>query len=303
MCDSYFELSLKGQTRSTRGYGQFLALSSDTFLPKNFQDDFLKNDENKKRLNSFLAEKVIDKDFGDMPVVISVNNDILLNTRYQEVLKLDDLRNACSRHEETDIKIIPHVRNCADNGYQEVLIKTADTDVIVLLLAHIPFASNPGLNIEVDFGFGNARTFYDVSKIASNIPPENRLGLLFFFAVTASDYTSYFYRISKSAWWNLWLSCDFADHVFKKLSWTPLEVTEQDFEIIEKFICAAYGNQDKFHIQEVNQLRYLIFCQLPDNNLRKLPPSKEALRRHILRSTYVGGWVWGSVLSEGHFST
>ena len=83
------------------------------------------------------------------------------------------------------------------------------------------------------------------------------------------------------------------------MSWTPLEVTEQDFEIIEKFICAAYDIKDKFHIQEVNQLRYLIFCQLPDNNLRKLPPSKEALRRHILRSTYVGGWVWGSVLSEG----
>ena len=55
----------------------------------------------------------------------------------------------------------------------------------------------------------------------------------------------------------------------------------------------------KIHIQEVNQLRYLIFCQLSDNNLRKLPPSKEALRRHILRSTYVGGWEWGSVLNEG----
>ena len=83
MCDSYFEIFLKGQTRSTRGYEQFLAFSSDTLLPKNFQDDFLENDENKKRLNSFLDEKVIDNDFGDfgdMLVVIYVNNDILLNT-------------------------------------------------------------------------------------------------------------------------------------------------------------------------------------------------------------------------------
>ena len=178
VCDSYFELSLKGQTRRTRGYGHFLAISSDTLLPKNFQNDFLKNDENKKRLNSFLAEKVIDNDFDDMLVVISANNDILLNVRSQEVLKLDDLRNAC-RHEEADVKIIPYVLNCADNGYQEVLIKTVDTDVIVLLLAHIPFASNPRLKTEVDFGFGNARTFYDVTKIASNIPPEKRLGFLF----------------------------------------------------------------------------------------------------------------------------
>ena len=113
-----------------------MAFSSDTLLPKNFQDDFLKNDENKKRLNSFLSEKVIDNDFGDMLVVISVNNDILLNTRSQEVLKLDDLRNAC-RHEEADVKIIPHVRNCADNGYKEVLIKMVDINVFVLLLAHL----------------------------------------------------------------------------------------------------------------------------------------------------------------------
>ena len=112
MCDSYFEISLKRQTRSTRGYGQFFAFSSDTLLPKNFQDDFLKNDENKKRLNSFLAEKVIDNDFGDM-LVISVNNDIFIK---HEVLKLGDLKNAC-RHEEADVKIIPHVRNCADNSF------------------------------------------------------------------------------------------------------------------------------------------------------------------------------------------
>ena len=119
VCDSYFELPLKGQTRSTRGYGQLLAFSSDTLLPKNFQDDFLKSGENKKRLNSFLAERVIDNDFGDMLVVISVNNDILLNTSSQEVLK----------HEEADVKIIPHVRNCADNGCQEELIQSVDTDV------------------------------------------------------------------------------------------------------------------------------------------------------------------------------
>ena len=71
VCDSYFEIPLKGKTKSTRGYGQFLEFSSDTLLPKNFQDD-----ENKKPLNSFLAEKVIDNDFADMLVVISVNNDI-----------------------------------------------------------------------------------------------------------------------------------------------------------------------------------------------------------------------------------
>ena len=57
-------------------------------------------------------------------------------------------------HEEAAVKIIPHIRNFGDNGYQEVLIKTVDTDVFVLLLAHIPFASNAGFNTEeVDFGF------------------------------------------------------------------------------------------------------------------------------------------------------
>ena len=72
-------------------------------------------------------------------------------------------------------------------GITEVLIKTVDTDVFFLLLAHLPFASNAGFNIDVDFGFGNVRKIYDVSKVASNIPPEKRLGFFFFFALTGSE--------------------------------------------------------------------------------------------------------------------
>ena len=107
-----------------------------------------------------------------------------------------------------------------------------------------------------------------------------------------------FYNISKATWWNIWLHNDFVDNVFKQLSWIPSEVSDEDLKTIEKFVCTAYDGQKKFLLDEINKLCFSIFRQLPQNDLRRLPPSREALRLHISRSAYVGGWIWGSALLE-----
>ena len=92
-------------------------------------------------------------DFGDVLVVVSVGEKISANRTHDDIQRIEDLY-AASKHEEADVKIIPHVRNCADNGHESVLIKTVDTDVLVLLLAHSSVLSN--LDVEVDFGFGSS---------------------------------------------------------------------------------------------------------------------------------------------------
>ena len=35
---------------------------------------------------------------------------------------------------------------------------------------------------------------------------------------------------------------------------------------------------------------------MSENNLRKLPPTRDSLNLHVLRSAYTAGWVWGSIL-------
>ena len=153
VCDNYFKQSLKGHTRINRGTGQYFPFTAESLLPKNFHADFLKNDENKIRLNEYLAEKLMESDFGDVLVVVSVGEKISANRTHDDIQRIEDLY-AASKHEEADVKIIPHVRNCADNGHESVLIQTVDTDVLVLLLAHSSVLSN--LDVEVDFGFGSS---------------------------------------------------------------------------------------------------------------------------------------------------
>ena len=148
--------------------------------------------------------------------------------------------------------------------------------MIVLLLAHIPLVNNPIPNIEVDCSYGTGRR-YCIHKITLKISIEKCMGLLFYFAFTGSDYTSSFFNTSKAAWWKLWLNSSFVDETFKKLSWKPFQLDEHDFEVVERFVCVAYDTPKKFHLQDKNKLHFMLFSQLSDNNLRRLPPTTDAL--------------------------
>lgn len=49
-----------------------------------------------------------------------------------------DLRSLSSDHEEADTRIILHARDAALSGFQQVNVISRDTDVLVLLVAHLP---------------------------------------------------------------------------------------------------------------------------------------------------------------------
>ena len=40
----------------------------------------------------------------------------------------------------------------------------------------------------------------------------------------------------------------------------------------------------------------MLFLNTSESNLRNLPPSSDGLNRHIQRSAYVSGWIWGASL-------
>ena len=49
-------------------------------------------------------------------------------------------------------------------------------------------------------------------------------------------------------------------------------------------------------MNDVNRLRLLLCTKSSDKKLRKLPPTREALQLHILRSVYAAGCIWGVTL-------
>ena len=71
---------------------------------------------------------------------------------------------------------------------------------------------------------------------------------------------------------------------------------ENDLKLIEKYVSAAYDPHIRFHTNDINKLQFLLFTKSSENKLRKLPPTREALQPHILRSAHAAGWIRGVTL-------
>ena len=50
----------------------------------------------------------------------------------------------CS-HKETDTRILLHVAYCAKQGYRRIVIRTINTDIVVLAVAHFQYLDNDEL--------------------------------------------------------------------------------------------------------------------------------------------------------------
>ena len=130
--DSFFNISLKADTRLSRGIGQFLPFEPRTPIPKDFKDNFFSNSRNKHAFNAFLTKKLLEYDFGNVKIVVSVDDVILSNTTYLD-LEICDVTNAALQ-EEADTKIIAHILNCCNFEHRKLVVKTVDTDVITLII-------------------------------------------------------------------------------------------------------------------------------------------------------------------------
>ena len=61
---------------------------------------------------------------------------------------------------------------------------------------------------------------------------------------------------------------------FTKVSWTLDKAGENEFNLIEKYVCVPYDLHNCFCTSDVNRLRFLLFTKSSDNKLRKLFPTK-----------------------------
>ena len=87
--------------------------------------------------------------------------------------------------------------NC---GFKSVMIRTVDTHVVVLAVAHVQGLPNIE-QLRIAFGTGKDFSYIPILAIASALYPHMAKGLLLFHAFTGCDVTSYFTnRGKKSAW-------------------------------------------------------------------------------------------------------
>ena len=111
---------------------------------------------------------------------------------------------------------------------------------------------------------------------------EERKALIGFHAFAGNNYTSAFFRKTKTKCWKLMLNHNQFEECFAILGDTShLSVTS--FRLLEHFVSLVYGGND----EGVNQLRYQIFTKKQARekkvvDLANLPPCQSVLRLHSM---------------------
>ena len=282
--DRYFSHSLKATARKRRGKGIRRRVKPDTKIPGNWAP-FLREEDNKEELFSFLADELIRLQPEDGVIVTTKGEKVLCNkTRDLSMLS------PCN-HEEADTRLLLHAADCA-RLCPKVLIRTVDTDVVVIATAL--FHELSLTELWVALGVGKHLRYLPIHAISKSLGTDRSKALLLFHAFTGCDQTSAFASKGKKTAWETW--CNFNDitEVFKQLGENPTLVALQNATpLLERFVVLMYDRTSS--CTRVNEARKDLFTR-KGRSLELIPPTSDALFHHMKRSVFQAGHVWGKSL-------
>ncbi|KAG0717220.1 hypothetical protein GWK47_008187 [Chionoecetes opilio] len=125
--DQYRDNSLKSQARDKRGKGIRRRVDGSTVLPGNWQQ-FLRIDANKTELFAFLTKHITHL-VSDKQIVTTYGSDVTC------IPACDTSHLAPCDHEEADTRMMIHLADAVRDGFQKILLRTVDTDIVVLAVA------------------------------------------------------------------------------------------------------------------------------------------------------------------------
>lgn len=196
-------------------------------------------------------------------------------------------------HEEADTRVVVHILHALEHGERTVLMRTVDTDVVVILVGtfHNLAAVQPLLNIWVAFGTGKNYRFYSINAICSSLGEPQSRELPVFHAFSGCDTTSAFNGKGKKSAWQAWQAFEDVTGTFVYLASHPFEklyLDSESFQKLERVTVILYDRTSS--LSSVNETRKELFCQ-KNPPLEKLPPTQDALLQHIRRTVYQAG-IW-----------
>ncbi|KAK3743379.1 hypothetical protein QZH41_002123 [Actinostola sp. cb2023] len=214
--DEYLADSLKSQTRSKRGHGQRRRVEPTSLIPRNWEE-FLRVADNKVELFLFLAELCKAIQLPENKYVIStVGQDVACNVE----LDREFTGLAPCTQEEADTRLFLHCKDCVIYGSQKLLIRTVDTDVVVIAVAM--FAKIGAEELWVAMGTGKAFRLIAIHEVVRSIGPSKAAALPAFHAFTGCDQTSSFAGKGKCSAWETWRSFEEVTPALEALSDSPI---------------------------------------------------------------------------------
>ncbi|KAG0724638.1 hypothetical protein GWK47_040164 [Chionoecetes opilio] len=285
--DSYIASSIKESTREKRGKGVRRKVGGPTKVPSNWPD-FLRDSTNKEELFQFLSDKVGSNDWPDgKEVFITSGTDVISRGSDHSMPRCD--------HEEADTRIVVHLKDALDKGCTTCLVRTVDTDVVVILIGkyHSLTSQHQMAAIWVAFGTGKNFMYLDINAICYALGKDRSTALPMFHSFTGCDTTSAFFGKGKKSVWEAWNAYVEVTEAFNNLMNHPymtVTVNCKEFQLLERFTVIIYNK--KSNLDSVNEARRELFSQ-KNRTMENIPPTQEALLQHTLRAVYQAG-IWAT---------
>ena len=133
-----------------------------------------------------------------------------------------------------------HVLDASDCGHQRIMIRTNDTDVVVLAIS---IANKIQANeLWVLYGTGKHARYLPVHTIASTLGPDKASVLPLFHALTGCDTVSFFEGRGKKTAWDVWDVFPELTPALKELNALPQEIdhSNSSLVVIERFVLFLY---------------------------------------------------------------
>lgn len=305
--DQYFSPSIKDYERALRNEGgnmEYIISGPEQVRPADFAKE-LRNIKFKEALVNFLIQHWA----RDEMVPFIGNSIINLNYKQCHSYTTDNVSVfstineylSCECHEEADTKIVHHICKIEDDS--NILIKSSDTDVLVIMLSNMDHLNNDALKIFMEVGVGNNKRYINVSQLYTELGLSICKSLPGFHALTGCDYNPSFFRRGKERPFQLLKKSDEYQKAFTSLGDAHTTSSrDQAFKVLEKFVCEIYNIKN---VDDINLARFEKFCstykatnieepfqkKLKNFDASYLPPCKVELYQQMLRTQYITS-IW-----------
>ena len=275
--DRYLERSIKESTREKRGSGVRKKVSPETKMPGNWKD-FLRDSANKDELFSFLSQTMGAIEFPQ-------NKQLYLTEGTNVICKGSSCSMQECFHEEADTRIVVHLCHALETGKRKILVRTVDTDVVVILVGQFfsLLLLYPDMDLWVTFGMGKGLCQYHINTICLNLGPKKSRALPLYHAFSGCDTTSFFYNKGKKSSWAAWQAYPDATDAFlhmREHPFEPIELSSSTFQRLERLTVVMYDKTS--NLSTVNEARRELFCK-KNSSLENIPPTQVTNCKCILK--------------------
>ena len=225
--------------------------------------------------------------------MVATYKDTVLCYTSIETLDSHDISITHCQSEEADQRLIRHTLHCISAQYKKAVVRTVDTDVLILLMSYVSQFYNLCTDINIYVHMVNsACEYYDVIDAIFDLGKETCNTLPFFYAFTGCDTASNIVLKCKCRVWGAWHQSEQKDvltNFFSELGNKPSRISLDQINVLGKFVLEIYGVRKVDSLTQACHDKSMIST---DNDLWKPPPGREASIHHTKRACYQTGYLW-----------